>query len=109
MGGILLKSNYVFTYGTLLKGERNHHLINDDDFVSEGSIKNYRMFNLGRYPGIETSFKSTFNSVLSLNSISAFVRCFFPFALITAIGCFSFATLSPSFSQQKKPYSAFSF
>ena len=49
-----MKNNYVFTYGTLLKGERNHHLINDDDFVSEGMIKNYKMFNLGTYPGIES-------------------------------------------------------
>ena len=48
-----MKNNYVFTYGTLLKGERNHHLLNDDDFVSEGYIKNFKMFDLGTYPGIE--------------------------------------------------------
>ena len=49
-----MKNNYVFTYGTLLKGERNHHLINDDDFIAEGFIKNFKMFNLGTYPGIES-------------------------------------------------------
>ena len=48
-----MKNNYVFTYGTLLRGERNHYLINDADFVSEGKVDGFRMFNLGRYPGIE--------------------------------------------------------
>lgn len=47
-----MKRNYVFTYGTLLKGERNHHLINDEDFVSEGYVLGFKMFNLGTYPGI---------------------------------------------------------
>ena len=48
-----MKGNYVFTYGTLLRGERNHHLISDRDFISEGYVKGFKMFNLGRYPGIE--------------------------------------------------------
>ena len=26
--------NYVFVYGTLMKDERNHHLINDEDFAT---------------------------------------------------------------------------
>ena len=48
-----MKRNYVFTYGTLLKGERNHHLISDADFVCTGCIRGFKMFNLGAYPGIE--------------------------------------------------------
>ena len=44
--------NYVFVYGTLMKNERNHHLINDKDFVNEAKLENYYMFNLGTYPGI---------------------------------------------------------
>ena len=48
-----MTKHYVFTYGTLLKGERNHHLISDDDYVCEGIIKGFKMFNLGTYPGIE--------------------------------------------------------
>ena len=47
-----MKNNYVFTYGTLLKGERNHHLINDNDYVCDASVSGFEMFNLGRYPGI---------------------------------------------------------
>lgn len=47
-----LKKNYVFTYGTLMRDERNHHLLQDEDYFSDGSIEGYYMFNLGRYPGI---------------------------------------------------------
>ena len=48
-----MKSNYVFTYGTLLKGERNHYnYLSDEDFICDGFIDGFVMFNLGRYPGI---------------------------------------------------------
>ena len=47
-----MKNNYVFTYGTLLRGERNHHLISDEDFVCEATVNGFIMFNLGTYPGI---------------------------------------------------------
>ena len=45
--------HFVFVYGTLLKGERNHHLMDDKDFLASGRIYGFRMFNLGTYPGIE--------------------------------------------------------
>ena len=49
----IMKSNYVFTYGTLLKGERNHYnYLSDEDFICDGFIDGFVMFNLGRYPGI---------------------------------------------------------
>ena len=49
-----MKKNYVFTYGTLLKGEVNHDdRINDDDYVCDGAITGYQMFHLGSYPGIK--------------------------------------------------------
>ena len=48
-----MKNNYVFTYGTLLRGERNHHYLSDEDFVCDAYIKGFKMFDLGRYPGIE--------------------------------------------------------
>ena len=47
-----MKTNYVFTYGTLMKNERNHHLLNDNDYVCDAEVSNFKMFNLGRYPGI---------------------------------------------------------
>ena len=52
IGSVILKNNYVFTYGTLLKGERNHHLIDDNDYVCDATVNGFIMFNLGRYPGI---------------------------------------------------------
>ena len=49
----IMKNNYVFTYGTLLKGERNHYnYLSDEDFICDGFIDGFVMFNLGRYPGI---------------------------------------------------------
>ena len=30
--------HFVFVYGTLLKGERNHHLMDDKDFLASGRI-----------------------------------------------------------------------
>ena len=50
-----MKRNYVFTYGTLLKDERNHeYYLKDEDYICDGFITGYKMFNLGRYPGIKT-------------------------------------------------------
>lgn len=54
MDTIVMKDNkaYVFTYGTLMKEECNHYLIGDESFVSKGSIKGYKMYNVGLYPAI---------------------------------------------------------
>ena len=48
-----LKKNYVFTYGTLMKGERNHYYLNDADYVCDATINGFRMIDLKSYPGIE--------------------------------------------------------
>lgn len=53
-----MKKYYVFTYGTLMKGERNHHLISDDDYIDKGVINGFKMFNLGTYPGISSGMGS---------------------------------------------------
>jgi hypothetical protein len=42
----------VFVYGTLLKGERNHYLLETSKYIDEGYIDGYYMYNLGTYPGI---------------------------------------------------------
>ena len=47
-----MKKKLVFTYGTLMKGERNHYLLLDEDFVSDATCKGFKIFNLGTYPGI---------------------------------------------------------
>ena len=40
--------NYVFVYGTLMKNERNHYLLNDSEFIGNGNIKNYFMLDMDR-------------------------------------------------------------
>lgn len=42
----------VFVYGTLLKNERNHYLLETSKYIDEGYIDGYYMYNLGTYPGI---------------------------------------------------------
>lgn len=44
--------HYVFTYGTLKRGYRNHHYLKNSKFICEASIDGFYMFDLGKYPGI---------------------------------------------------------
>ena len=52
-------NDLVFVYGTLMKGKRNHHLLETSTFIDNGSIEGFYMFDLGTYPGIA---KSNYNS-----------------------------------------------
>ena len=47
-----MKKNYVFLYGTILREESNHHLIEDEEFIDVGVIQNFKMVDLGIFPGI---------------------------------------------------------
>ena len=40
----------LFTYGTLMKGEANHHYLSDDQFLYEAILKDYGLKEVGRYP-----------------------------------------------------------
>lgn len=42
----------IFVYGTLKKGYRNHHYLQDATYYGEGTLVDYEMFDLGTYPGI---------------------------------------------------------
>jgi len=43
----------LFVYGTLKRGERNHRLLADQEFVGETTTTpKYRVFDLGPYPGL---------------------------------------------------------
>ena len=42
----------VFVYGTLFYDERNHYLLNTSQFIDEGYIEGFYMYNLGTYPWI---------------------------------------------------------
>ena len=45
----------IFVYGTLMKGEGNHHLIASQKYEGDGLICGYNLYNLGYYPGIRPS------------------------------------------------------
>ena len=41
----------VFTYGTLMKGQRNHHYLKDEDYVCDGILDDYGLKETGEnYP-----------------------------------------------------------
>lgn len=42
----------VFTYGTLMQGRINHRLMQGAKFLGEYRLKGYKMYDMGRYPGI---------------------------------------------------------
>ncbi|MGF1681979.1 gamma-glutamylcyclotransferase family protein [Photobacterium minamisatsumaniensis] len=43
----------VFVYGTLRKGESNHHLLVRETYIGRCQVNNgYRLYNLGDYPAI---------------------------------------------------------
>ena len=45
----------IFVYGTLMRGEYNHRLIESQELEGEGFIRGFDLYNLGRYPGIRPS------------------------------------------------------
>ncbi|WED26992.1 gamma-glutamylcyclotransferase [Vibrio sp. DW001] len=43
----------VFVYGTLRKGESNHHVLSDSEYLGFFETEpNYQLFNYGSYPGV---------------------------------------------------------
>ena len=42
----------VFVYGTLMQGQRAAHMLAGSQFIGYFQLKDYAMYNLGRYPGI---------------------------------------------------------
>jgi gamma-glutamylaminecyclotransferase len=45
----------LFLYGTLKRGQRNHHLLAGQRFVGEATTEpHYRLHDLGSYPGMVT-------------------------------------------------------
>ena len=43
----------VFVYGTLMRGERAHHMLAGSEFGGCWQLKDYAMYNLGDFPGIK--------------------------------------------------------
>lgn len=42
----------VFVYGTLMQGQRAHHMMAGAEYVGKATLQDYAMYHLGRYPGI---------------------------------------------------------
>ena len=47
------KDKPVFVYGTLLKGQKAHHLLEGADYCGKFALQNCAMFNLGSFPGLK--------------------------------------------------------
>jgi gamma-glutamylcyclotransferase (GGCT)/AIG2-like uncharacterized protein YtfP len=46
-------SDLIFVYGTLMRGEVNHHLLQQAHFIGcHTTLPRYRMLHLGAYPGV---------------------------------------------------------
>lgn len=43
----------IFVYGTLMKGQRANHMLQDCEFAGHFQLKDYAMYNLGSFPGIK--------------------------------------------------------
>ena len=55
-------TNYIFVYGTLMRGHGNHPLMEmgkDTEYVGPGSLPGFRMYHLGGFPGITPSGDSS--------------------------------------------------
>ncbi len=47
----------LFVYGTLMRGERASGMLSGCDFLGEGILKGYAMYDLGPFPGIKEKDK----------------------------------------------------
>lgn len=62
----------LFVYGTLKRGERNHRLIGDQQFLGPAvTAPKYRVFDLGPYPGLVPDSASGLSVAGELWDVSA--------------------------------------
>lgn len=47
----LKEYHYLFTYGTLMKGESNHFYLKGSKYIGDGIIRGYRLLEIEDYPG----------------------------------------------------------
>ena len=44
-------NKYLFTYGTLMKGQCRHHILSDRKFIGDAILLDYGLYEIGSYPG----------------------------------------------------------
>lgn len=47
--------HFMFTYGTLMQGQRNHYYLQGSEYIGDGSIKGYMLLEIDDYPGAVVS------------------------------------------------------
>lgn len=61
------KLTNIFVYGTLMKGQSNHHaFLKDGSFIGNGMIEGYDMYDLGYFPGIVSGTGKVYGEVYSV-------------------------------------------
>lgn len=48
-----MKNINIFVYGTLLKGQRAHYMLEGCEYLGNYRLSDYGMYNLGSYPGVK--------------------------------------------------------
>ncbi len=82
--------NIAFTYGTLMKGQRNHHYLRDENYIGDSVLKDYGLLELGSFPGaIKAEGMNVYGELYSLSekekenidylegSLYVYKECFF--------------------------------
>ncbi len=62
-------SELVFVYGTLRKGQRANHYLETAQFLDEGRIEGFDLYDLGAYPGVQKSNCATVQGTLCLHAV----------------------------------------
>jgi len=57
----------LFVYGTLMKGQSNHNYLSDSNYIGDGTLLGYDMYNLGCYPGIIDGTGKVYGELYDVN------------------------------------------
>lgn len=61
--------NIIFTYGTLMKGQRNHNYLRDESYLGDSILKDYGLLELRGFPGaIPSEGKSVYGELYFVNN-----------------------------------------
>lgn len=67
--GNISTGDYVFTYGTLKRGEYNHGVLGDSEYIGEGALEGFDMFTNGSFPMIVEGDGLVFGEVYKVSDL----------------------------------------